>query len=87
MMLTVKTVFPKAMLISDRFHVQQLVTEAIGQIRIRYRWEVLDAENKAVREHRARRKAVHTRAEKDLIGEWEPERMENQTGAGIQHLP
>ena len=77
MMLTVKTVFPKAMLINDRFHVQQLVTDAIDQLRIRYRWEVLDAENKAIREHRARRKAVHTRAEKDLIGEWEPERMEN----------
>ena len=26
MMLTVRTVFPKAMLINDRFHVQQLVT-------------------------------------------------------------
>lgn len=29
MMLTVRTVFPKAMLINDRFHVQQLVTDAI----------------------------------------------------------
>ena len=77
MMLTVKTVFPKAMLINDRFHVQQLVTDAIDQMRIGFRWEVLAQENKAIREHRAKRKAVHTRAEKDLIGEWEPERMEN----------
>ena len=77
MMLTVKTVFPKAMLINDRFHVQQLVTDAIDQMRIGFRWEVLSQENRAIREHRARRKAVHTRAEKDLIGEWEPERMEN----------
>lgn len=77
MMLTVRTVFPKAKLINDRFHVQQLMTDAIDQLRIRYRWEVLDAENKAIREHRARRKAAHTRAEKDLIGEWEPERMAN----------
>lgn len=77
MMLTVRTVFPKAMLINDRFHVQQLMSEAIDQMRIAYRWVVLDAENKAIKEHRAKRKAAHTRAEKELIGEWEPERMAN----------
>ena len=77
MMLTVRTVFPKAMLINDRFHVQQLMSEAIDQMRIAYRWVVLDAENKAIKEHRAKRKAARTRAEKELIGEWEPERMAN----------
>ena len=77
MMLTVRTVFPKAMLINDRFHVQQLVTDAIDQMRIGFRWQVLAEENKAIREHRAKRKAAHTRAEKDLVGEWEPKRMEN----------
>ena len=77
MMLTVRTVFPKAMLINDRFHVQQLVTDAIDQMRIGFRWQVLAEENKAIKEHRAKRKAVHTRAEKELIGEWRPVRMEN----------
>ena len=77
MMLTVRAVFPKAMLINDRFHVQQLMTEAIDQLRIAFRWVVLEEENNAIKEHRARRKAVHTRAEKDLIGEWEPVRMAN----------
>lgn len=77
MMLTVRNVFPKAKLINDRFHVQQLVSEAIDQMRIGYRWKVLEEENKAIREHREKRKAAHTRAEKDLIGEWEPQRMEN----------
>lgn len=77
MMLTVRNVFPRAMLINDRFHVQQLMTEAIDQMRIAYRWEVLAAENKAIKDHRAKRKAAHTRAEKDLIGEWEPEKMAN----------
>jgi len=77
MMLTVRMSFPKAMLINDRFHVQQLVSEAIDQMRIFFRWEVLAEENEAIREHRAKRKAAHTRAEKDLIGEWEPQRMEN----------
>ena len=77
MMLTVRTVFPKATLINDRFHVQQLVTDAIDQMRIAFRWEVLAEENKAIKEHRAKRKAAHTKAEKALIGEWEPTRMEN----------
>ena len=77
MMLTVRTVFPEAMLINDRFHVQQLMSEAIDQMRIAYRWVVLDAENKAIKEHRAKRKSARTRAEKELIGEWKPERMAN----------
>ncbi len=77
MMLTVKTVFPKAVLINDRFHVQQLVTDAIDQMRIGFRWQVLAEENRAVKAHRAKHKAAHTRAEKDLVGEWEPQRMEN----------
>ena len=77
MMLTARSVFPKAQLVNDRFHVQQLMSEAVDQMRIVLRWEVLDAENKAIREHRARRRAAHTRAEKELIGEWEPERMSN----------
>ena len=78
MMLTVRTVFPKATLINDRFHVQQLVAEAIDQMRIRYRWQVLAEENKAIREHRAKRKAARTKAEKDLIGEWRPEIRDNE---------
>ena len=77
MMLTARSVFPKAQLVNDRFHVQQLMSEAVDQMRIVLRWEVLDAENKAIREHRTRRRAAHTRAEKELIGEWEPERMSN----------
>ena len=77
MMLTVRTVFPKAKLINDRFHVQQLMTEAVDQMRIAFRWEVLAEENEAIKKHRAKRKAAHTRAEKELIGEWEPERMAN----------
>lgn len=77
MMLTARSVFPKAQLVNDRFHVQQLMSEAVDQMRIVLRWEVLDAENKAIREHRARRRAAHTRAERELFGEWEPERMSN----------
>ena len=77
MMLTVRKVFPGASLVNDRFHVQQLISEAVDQLRIRHRWEVLDAENKAIREHRHRRKEAKSKEERDLIGQWEPERMED----------
>lgn len=77
MMLIVRKVFLRASLINDRFHVRQLISEAVGQLRIRHRWEVLEAENKAIKEHRARRKAAKTRQEREIIGQWEPERMEN----------
>lgn len=76
MMLTVRNVFPKAKLINDRFHVQQLMTEAIDQMRISFRW-LLEEENRDIREHSAKHKAVYTRVEKELIGEWEPKRMAN----------
>ena len=52
----VRKVFPAAKLINDRFHVQQLMSEAVDQLRIRYRWKVLDAENQAIREHRQKKK-------------------------------
>ena len=53
------------------------MAEAIDHMRIDFRWEVLARENEAIREHRAKRKAARTRQEKDLVGEWEPERMSN----------
>lgn len=49
MMLTVHTALPAASLINDRFHVQQLISEAIDWLRIRHRWKVLNAEHKAIK--------------------------------------
>ena len=77
MMLTARTAFPRAELINDRFHVQQLMAEAIDQMRIAFRWVVLADENRAIKEHRAKRKAAKTKAEKDHIGEWKPQKMAN----------
>ncbi|HRX01432.1 MAG TPA: transposase [Cyclobacteriaceae bacterium] len=37
--------FPQADLVSDRFHVQQLPTEALQEMRIKYRWQAIDLEN------------------------------------------
>ena len=64
MMLTVRKVFPAAKLINDRFHVQQLMSEAVDQLRIRYRWKVLDAENQAIRKHRQKKKETKSKAER-----------------------
>ncbi len=42
----VKRSFPKAKLVSDRFHVQQLANEGVQEIRIRHRWDAIEQENK-----------------------------------------
>ncbi len=64
MMLIVRNCFPGASLVNDRFHVQQLISEVVDQLRIRHRWEVLDAENKAIKEHREKRKTAKTKEER-----------------------
>lgn len=77
MVLTVRTVFPGARLINDRFHVQQLMSEAVDQLRIRHRWEVLDEENKAIKAHREKRKQCRNRQERETPGQWRPQTMAN----------
>ena len=77
MMLTARRVFPAARLVNDRFHVQQLMSEAVDQLRIRFRWQVLEEENKAMRAHREKRKAARSKQEREAIGSWEPSRMVN----------
>lgn len=52
MNLIVRRCFRKAHKVIDRFHVQQLCGEAVQEVRIRYRWEVLEQENEAVRHAR-----------------------------------
>ena len=41
--------FPNANLVSDRFHVQQLSTEALQEMRIKHRWSAIEMENHLVR--------------------------------------
>ena len=45
MKLIAKRCFPRATRVIDRFHVQQLATEAVQEIRITYRWEAIEQEN------------------------------------------
>lgn len=46
--LIAKRCFTNAVQVIDRFHVHQLATEALQEIRIQYRWEALEAENDAI---------------------------------------
>lgn len=43
-----KRCFPKATRVTDRFHVQRLAVEALQDLRIKHRWEAIDAENEAI---------------------------------------
>jgi transposase len=44
----IKQSFPKASLVTDRFHVIKLTTEALQHLRVKYRWQELDKENEAI---------------------------------------
>ena len=52
MELAVKQSFPRAKLVTDRFHVQQLVSEAVQDIRIELRRTALKEENDAIKHAR-----------------------------------
>ena len=54
--LIVKKSFPNATLVIDRFHVQKLALDALQEIRIKHRWDAIDAENNAI--EYARNKAL-----------------------------
>lgn len=42
----VRRSFPKARLVTDRFHVQKLVYDAVQEMRIAHRWDAIEQENK-----------------------------------------
>jgi transposase len=46
--LIAKKCFSNATRVTDRFHVQKLATEALQEIRIKYRWQSIDLENDAI---------------------------------------
>lgn len=46
MELIAKRCFPKANLVTDRFHVEKLANEALQDMRIAYRWQAIEQENK-----------------------------------------
>jgi transposase len=44
--------FPNTVRVIDRFHVQKLASEALQEIRIRPRWDAIEAENNLIDEAR-----------------------------------
>ncbi len=48
----VRECFPNAKKVNDRFHVQQLVSEALQDMRIKKRWKAIDEENETIAECR-----------------------------------
>ena len=57
MISAVKRCFPYAHLVTDRFHVQKLAHDAVQEIRIKYRWEALEQENKLIAEAKEQKSA------------------------------
>jgi len=48
----VRESFPNAKKVNDRFHVQQLVSEALQEMRIKERWKAVDEENEMIQQCR-----------------------------------
>lgn len=67
MKLTAQTLFPNARLVTDRFHVVKLVLEALQSIRIDYRWQAIEQENKEIQ--RCRRRKLSYQPERFSNGE------------------
>jgi transposase len=56
MELAIKSIFPQASQVSDRFHVVQLLTQALQKERIEHRWMAIKQENERIK--KARRDAL-----------------------------
>ena len=57
MIKAVRRCFGNAIRVIDRFHVQKLAYDAVQEARIKYRWEALEAENKAIEQARKNKQA------------------------------
>lgn len=66
MNLIARSCFPNASIVTDRFHVQQLATEALQEIRIKHRWQAIDDENEAIEKAKTQKKKA-----------WQPEVLSN----------
>ena len=59
--LTAKKCFPNAIWVTDRFHVEKLALEALQEIRIKYRWQAIDSENKAIEKAKKTKKRFESK--------------------------
>ena len=59
MNLIIKKCFKMARAVTDRFHVQKLALDAVQELRIKYRWKILNKENKAYKKAKLGGQAFH----------------------------
>ena len=59
MKLIARKCFPKAVQVTDRFHVQKLALEALQESRIKHQWEAMDMENQSIIQAKSKNK-THT---------------------------
>ena len=59
MNLIAKKCFPETEIVTDRFHVQKLASEAVQQERIRLRWDAIELDNSEVAKARKKREIHH----------------------------
>ncbi|WP_215241697.1 ISAon1 family transposase [Dyadobacter helix] len=64
MTMIAKRCFPRAVRVTDRFHVQRLAVEALQEIRIKHRWDALDKENDAIEQA----KVSQTEYQPEILG-------------------
>lgn len=67
MNMIVRDSFPNAILVTDRFHVQKIVTEAVQEIRIDIRKQVIKSENEAHKRFKKKIKNIHRQSIKMVI--------------------
>lgn len=60
MKMIAKKCFPKAIQVTDRFHVQKLALEALQDIRIKHRWEAIDQENEQIKQAKTKQKDFYS---------------------------
>ena len=60
MALAVENSFPQSKKVIDRFHAVKLVMDAMQHLRVSFRWEAIKAENKLIKEAKAKREKYHS---------------------------
>lgn len=53
----IKRTFPDARLVTDRFHVQRMISEAVQEVRIQLRWKAIEEENEKIKQAKKENRA------------------------------
>ena len=83
----IKGSFPKVTIVTDRFHVQQLVSEAVQEIRILLRKKAIKEESRAIlRARRNKKKKAYQPQllEQQSLGEKKKETRKGQKTASLR---